>query len=1417
MNEKLLIKDRLIDPIVTENALTVLKNRYLAKDHQGVIVEDPKDMYIRVASAVADAEQDDNTKALWANTFYEAMAMNLFMPNSPTIMNAGRKLGMLSACFPAGTSIETKDGPVAIEDITIRTQVLTHEGRYKSVQKVMTREGKLFRLKIDKLPELFVTEEHPILTARGWVQVKDLQQKIDFVKIGFLVEQPQSYYIDFEGKEVNGYKYQELAQSTANKQKREFSNQVLAIKAAIEINESIAWMLGLYISEGSISSGYDIRFTLSRDENLLATKLIDIISSQIGLEAKITTHDQPVGRKGAGWLTVRVHSKPFAIWLETQFSKGFNRKKLPAWVFSLTPKIAEAFLQGIADGDGTKINKSQTRITLSNENLVRQLFILAYKLGFNPNLTKEFMPSNATVNPWSISYGETYNTGMVKDGAYRVRSIEETDMITTVYNFEVEEDHSYVANQICVHNCFVIPVKDDLSDIFDSIKAVAMTQRAGGGTGFNFSNLRPSGSIVKSSGGTTAGPLSFIDVFSQATNTIQQGAFRRGANMGILDCNHPNIIDFIKAKSDLKRWQNYNISVAMTNDWMNGIFSNPTAQHEVQHKEWGTGYLYLNKNTNEIKAFKGQETPDNSWGPWTRQMTWDLICKRAWETGEPGLFFIDNANKNSPIPHVGRIESTNPCITGDTRILTSNGPISIAELTAGNCFACNGIGSIGQNGHNGNDIGCSLCDATGRADKKLIKLFAWDPDSKLPVIRNAFRPHMTAKYADIIEIEFDSGLKLRCTPNHNLRTFRGDKIEAKDLQIGQSVRAFSVSKHRDGHLRAHGYVGNRTVHQWIHRMVWEETNGEIPEGYIVHHNDGNPENNSLDNLQLMTSYAHQSEHYPERLANGFHHNKPKLEVCNHKVIDIRSAGKEDVYNIMVEDVHTYIIVDPSYRGDGPDGVWSGIVSQNCGEIPLHAWDSCNLGSINLGLLYTQNPNSIDNIDWDLFTSLISIGVRFLDNVITVNKHPLQEMEIMSNKTRRIGLGVMGWADLLFKLKIPYDSLKALELGEKMSKYLFNNATIASNKLAILKGNYGAYQGSNHEKANTPMRNAYVTTVAPTGTISIISNCSGGIEPLFALAFKRTVMPDANGKFEEMWEENEHWLNAIKHLNTDYKESIRAYAKNHGNIKNYRNISNSEASLPKIFVTSHDISPESHVRMQAAWQTSIDSAISKTINLAHYAPVEVVSEAYKLAYELNCVGITVYRDGCRNNVEGMKQPMAVNHNPALEAIPVNINEHTSVANKAADVYLAFRTQIKTQFGNLHVHVVLDPDTNKEREIFAQLGKAGDLIAADLEAICRLGSLSLKSGATIQEIIEQLKDIGTTHVMPTGDGKIVSMPDALAKALSKYLDHRESRITNVSIKKEKIESNYGLKCPACNIGRLSFQEGCQKCHSCGFSAC
>ncbi|MFT7680451.1 MAG: ribonucleoside-diphosphate reductase alpha chain [Planctomycetota bacterium] len=710
--------------------------------------------------------------------------------------------------------------------------------------------------------------------------------------------------------------------------------------------------------------------------------------------------------------------------------------------------------------------------------------------------------------------------------------------------------------------CFVLPVEDSIEGIFDSVKATAMIQKAGGGTGFSFSRLRPSGDIVQSSGGTTEGPLSFIQVFSKATEAIQQGAFRRGANMGMLRVDHPDVIGFIKVKDDRSQLTNYNISIAITDRFVEELRSAPDTHHQVQNprsKEWKT-----------LLHEDGEA--------WTVSQIWDLIIEHAHENGEPGVIFIDRINALNPIPNMGEIEATNPC----------------------------------------------------------------------------------------------------------------------------------------------------------------------------------------------------------------------------------------------------------------------------GEQPLHAYDSCNLGSINLGLL-VEGEGSEATFEWEVFKSIIHTTTRFLDDVIEVNKFPLPQIESMTRSTRRLGLGVMGFADALYKLGVSYNSEQGCAFGEEIMRVLKEESHLASEILAEERGVFPAWEGSKWEERGRRMRNSYTTTVAPTGTISILADCSGGIEPMFSLAFNRQVMKDTEGKPTVMREVNYVFEKAAKDAGYHSDELLDRIVEE-GSLAHMDEVPESDR---EVFVTAHDIEPEWHMRMQAAFQKNCDASISKTINFAHDATVDDVRAIYERAIDLGVKGVTVYRDGCRE-----MQPMALakksdesepEQAPAvrkdgLRMTPENGDSVLS-PRKLPEIMSCLRIRQMTPFGNMHVKVSVDPHSGREREVFAQLGKGGDVANSDLEAICRMLSLWLRADGSLNMAIKQFSGIGSSLSVPTKDGRIMSLADGLATALTRYLEAKNRNgleallLGRVSPDAEPAEAvapavapapkaassvaprnvrSYKLKCPTCSEN-LAFQEGCVKCISCGFSQC
>lgn len=722
--------------------------------------------------------------------------------------------------------------------------------------------------------------------------------------------------------------------------------------------------------------------------------------------------------------------------------------------------------------------------------------------------------------------------------------------------------------------CFVLPVEDSIDGIFTTLKHVALIQKAGGGTGFSFSRLRPDGDIVSSSGGRTSGPLSFIDAFSSGTEAIQQGAFRRGANMGVMRCDHPDVVEFVCAKDDLSRWTNYNVSVAATNDWMQQVVDHPNEPLVVVNPNGGRkGWLQKTEGRRrslvDADAFAAGE-PDASKQYWTNGEVFDLVTQHAWKNGEPGLLFLDRANEDNQVPHLGDYEATNPC--------------------------------------------------------------------------------------------------------------------------GE---------------------------QWL-----------LPYG------------------------------------------------------------------------------------------------------------SCNLGSLNLGRFYRQDaPESApwqERMDWDAFDTAVAESTRFLDDVISVNNYPIDEIRARADEERRIGLGVMGFADLLFKLGVRYGSEQSFDIARGLSARLTEQSLATSEALVAEAGRepFGAWEGSKpHVEGRAPRRNSHVTTVAPTGTISIIAGCSGGIEPLFSLAFQRQVMKDADGVPVVMREVDRDFEESMRKagVSPEGSEAAIQTAMEDGSIQ--------QADLPQelldVFVTAHDVVPEEHILMQAAWQSSIDNAVSKTINLPHDCDKEGVRTAYLLAWREGCKGVTVYRDGCRD-----MQPMALQakEEEAQPATPKALEPE-----RLPEIMPSIRIRQVTPFGNMHVKLSVDPTRDREMEVFAQLGKGGDVANSDLEAICRMLSLFLRCGGDLQMALRQLEGIGSSLTVPSRDGRIMSLADGLATALKRYLlakeacglraillgevdadaySHVDEDMPAPQSKNRKGTGTGGafkVKCPSCETGQLSFEEGCCKCPSCGFSQC
>lgn len=651
--------------------------------------------------------------------------------------------------------------------------------------------------------------------------------------------------------------------------------------------------------------------------------------------------------------------------------------------------------------------------------------------------------------------------------------------------------------------CFVLPVEDSMESIFDAVKNAAIIHKSGGGTGFSFSRLRPKGDVVGSTKGISSGPVSFMTVFDTATEAVKQGGTRRGANMGILRVDHPDILSFITSKVDNSKLNNFNISVALTDDFMKAVQEDRT-------------YELINPRTKEkTETLKARDI-------------FNLIVEHAWNNGEPGIVFIDKVNESNPTPRTGRIESTNPC----------------------------------------------------------------------------------------------------------------------------------------------------------------------------------------------------------------------------------------------------------------------------GEQPLLPYESCNLGSINLAKHVAHNASHITVVDWEKLKDTVWKSVHFLDNVIDINKYPLQIINEMTKANRKIGLGIMGWADMLVCLGIPYNSDDALRLAEEVMEFMRREGRAASSELAEQRGVFSNYKGSIYD-GKVKVRNATITTIAPTGTLSIIAGCSSGIEPIFAVSYVRTVMEgtkliEVNPYFEKIAKEGGFWERELMERIAE-KGSIREFNEVPEDVK-------------RIFITAHDITPHEHIKMQAAFQKHVDNAVSKTVNFPHSATKEDVREVYLLAYELGCKGVTVYRDGSREEQVLSK----VKKEEKTQAIDLR---QKIVPKKRPDVINGSTRLMKTGCGNLYVTINGDEEGHLF-ELFTSMGKAGGCAASQSEAIGRLVSLAFRSNIEPDEVVRQLMGISChSHVWVEG-GKITSCSDAIAKSLEKYLQ-KQGNGNGDGGKSYKAVMFIG-RCPECG-GAVEHESGCAVCHNCGFTKC
>ena len=1005
--------------------------------------------------------------------------------------------------------------------------------------------------------------------------------------------------------------------------------------------------------------------------------------------------------------------------------------------------------------------------------------------------------------------------------------------------------------------CFVLPIEDSMEGIFETLKHAAIIHKTGGGTGFSFSKLRPKGDIVRTTGQIASGPVSFMKVFNAATEAVKQGGRRRGANMGVLRVDHPDILEFITCKDDVREITNFNISVTVSEKFMKAVLNDEE-------------YELINPRTKEpVKKLRAREV-------------FEKIAYQAWKNGEPGIIFIDRINETHTLKNVGEIEATNPCISGDTWIITPYGPFKVKEI----------IGKFIPIGLNGkfyitNEDGFFF---TGEKDvfkiitKKGYELKATEEH----LIRSVQKITRYKRYEIWKKVkELKKGDKIVLSNNREiywrgkgkyeegylLGLLIGDGIlkeewegicgwkndEERESVIYQAENATKILPNRKdfkGFVKVLGKEEYRLKMASIGELAKEygiipgkkvitekieKTSYEFYQGFLrgIFDTDGTILTNlrkgvsirlwqkDINNLKIIqrmllrmgiVSQIYKFRKYElviskdnikifaEKIGFGDTEKGKKLKdllssykrkLNRERFIDeiekIEYCGKEKVYDVQIPGVNAFDA--------------NGFYVHNCGEKPLLPYESCNLGSINLAKFYKGTPwyltekrrsnwEEVKNrIDWEKLGEIVDISVHFLDNVVDANNYPLKEIEKLTKENRKIGLGIMGFADLLYMLGIPYRSEEAIKAAEEIMKFIQERAHIASCKIGKIKGPFPNIEKSIFK--GTTRRNAVVTTIAPTGTISMIADTSAGIEPNFSLVYVKNVMEG-----EKLLYINKYFEEASKFLGF-YSDELMNEISKVPSIKPFDEIPD---FIRDIFDVAFDVDYKQHVMIQAAFQKYTEDAVSKTINMPESATVEDVKKVFLLAYELGCKGITVYRTGSRP-----EQVYDV-------AVKKEEEKRVHILKPKPRPKVVSGKTYKMPSGLGTLYITINEDEEGLLEVFIQVGKSGGHANALTEAIGRLISLALRSGVSPNEIIKQLKGIRSANPVWENGEVYFSIPDTIAKVLEKHLGKGEQLKIFPEPKRKIMEglTPSGEICPECGASLIMIED-CATCLSCGYSKC
>jgi len=1384
--------DETIDDRLTDNVLNRIgPARYFQRDENGDPVETWHDVFDRVASNIADAEYefggDEALRNEWKGKFETAMREQRFIPNTPTISSAGTELQMLSACIAGNSPVYTRDGLKPMADVEVGDEVLTHEGRFMPVTAHWSNGVKeTVDVKYGGHGgnyDVTATGDHEFLNQDGeWVELDDLEspahpslpseesfpERISMVEYtSRLSERKQEKEVVSDGGLVK-------LKNMSNYSDRDFDGQMSQPSAVVENTDDLGWLFGLFMAEGDVY-GSDVRFTLGSHETELADRMISVAEDTFDCPVSISESSH------GNWIQYRISSAFVADLFVTQLGTGVAEKRIPEWIGRAPESYRESFLQGVLDGDGHR-KESSDKLALANPTLVYECSLLARSVGRDVSFKLDKRREISSNDTSEVLISDSKDSDRMGLKTTAGDSVE-------VFDMEVAGDHSFAVGDFIVHNCFVLSPGDSMEDILDTVKAWGLVEADGGGMGGAFYRLRPKGALVSSTGGTSSGPMPFIEMYDAAGGSIKQGSIRSGAQMAIMHAHHADVGRFIVSKRTEGDLDNFNISVAVTDEFIDAVRNDesytfytcdslgPSGKKEPQEVLPETAHFYDpefedawndERNTPGV-GLDGKVVEENLWRDYDiegieqyrdqidlevgeplelpARFIWSMMMDGAWKNGEPGVYHIDEANREHTFDvgeHPENFQyATNPCaeqmltegeacLHGDELVSTENGITRIEDYS-----------------------GSGIVTSDTRRD------FV---DTESQLIPQGKR--------NVVSVELDGGLEITATPDHEFITPDGP-VEAQDLVVGEDSviwmgnnvatppvdmsdddawRAFTIGwMHGDGWMTENSigisfnkedgdFEFKERVLEEYHSLFGERSPLKDDETSYQEQTDANHAfdvadeygfNYSRATERTLPDWFYTDASQNEQLAflrglftadagvSGKANSMVKYATSSHELVDelqsvlgalgiqTRSyctsfSDRNDQLRVQIskESARKFMDIigfessqkanefeyDPDMSYSDTDTLTVQSVSDS-GRAEVYDLNvpstnkfytngalvhNCNLGHVNLSLMVDENAPQFDAfasrdgisgdtervvnaylnraLNHEQFEDTIKTGTRFLDNVVTQSEFPLDEISEQVENKRKIGLGLMGFAQMLVQMGIPYGSDESYAVAREIMRRIDKTATEYSHELAKVRGPFPDWDDSKwadpsehadwfrkHGHADPSdvdsngylMRNHSQTTIAPTGTTSRVANTTGGCEPIYNTIFFKNVSEDIQG--DEMLVVMDDFLERVLEANDidpDYVEDEAVRLMKDDSFDTISDVDVVPESIDDLFTTTEELSLREHIEMQVEFQKHCSSGISKTGNAPFDATRDDISDALLYGLENGVKGTTVYRQGSR---------------------------------------------------------------------------------------------------------------------------------------------------------------------------------------------